>query len=68
MLTRRVDGSDRRRVHLELTERGRTATRPSRESVENAVTQVLRRAGRKDLDATADLLRSLVRELEAGVS
>ncbi len=68
MLTRRVDGSDRRRVHLELTERGRSATRPSRESVENAVTQVLHRAGRKDLDATADLLRSLVRELEAGVS
>jgi trehalose 6-phosphate phosphatase len=67
-LTRRVDGSDRRRVHLDLTDRGRAATRPLRGSVEDAVAQVLRREDPRELRATADLLRSLVRELEAGIS
>ena len=67
-LTRRVDGSDRRRVHLDLTDRGRSATRPLRGSVEDAVTQVMRREDPGELRATADLLRSLVRELEAGIT
>ncbi len=67
-LTRRVDGSDRRRVHLDLTDRGRAATRPLRGSVEDAVTQVLGREDPREVRATADLLRSLVRELEAGIT
>lgn len=67
-LTRRVDGSDRRRVHLDLTERGRAATRPLRGSVEDAVTQVLGREDPREVRSTADLLRSLVRELEAGIT
>ena len=67
-LTRRVDGSDRRRVHLDLTDRGRAATRPLRGSVEDAVTEVLKREDPRELRATADLLRSLVRELEAGIT
>jgi trehalose 6-phosphate phosphatase len=67
-LTRRVDGSDRRRVHLDLTDRGRTAARPLRGSVEDAVTQVLNREDPRELRMAADLLRSLVRELEAGIT
>ncbi|HKW02985.1 MAG TPA: trehalose-phosphatase [Vicinamibacterales bacterium] len=67
-LTRRIDGSDRRRVHLDLTDRGRGATRPLRGSVEDAVTQVLGREDPREVRATADLLRSLVRELEAGIT
>src|SRR5262245_27340531 len=67
-LTRRVDGSDRRRVHLDLTDRGRSATRPLRGSVEDAVTQVLGREDPREVRATADLLRTLVRELEAGIN
>ncbi len=68
LLTRTVDGSDRRRVHLSLTDRGRATTRVARGSVEEGVTEVLGRAGARDLAIAADLLRALVRELEAGVS
>ena len=68
LLTRTVDGSDRRRVHLALTDRGRATTRAARGSVEEGVTEVLNRAGARDLAIAADLLRALVRELEAGVS
>ncbi len=67
LLTRSVDGSDRRRVHLALTDRGRATTRASGGSAEEAVTQVLGRVGPRDLSIAADFLRALVRELEAGV-
>jgi trehalose-phosphatase len=64
LLTRHSDRTDRRRVRLGLTPRGRTVTQASAGSIEDAVTRTLRKAGPKQLAATADLLRALVEALE----
>ncbi len=65
LLTREVDSSDRRRVHLALTPHGRHVSRVSRESVEYAIGEVLGRATALHVESAAELLRALVRELEA---
>ena len=65
MLTRRVDGTDRRRVHLALTPRGLAVTRRSRLTVEDAVDRILRRAAPRDVETVAAVLQALVGQLES---
>ena len=68
MLTRRVDGSDHRRVHLALTARGLAATRRSRLTVEGAVDRILRRTAQRDVETVAVVLQALVGQLESSDS
>ena len=65
LLLRRIDGTDRRRVRLELTPSGRAVIASSGGSIEDLVAGVLRRTSPGRLAATTGVLRALVETLES---
>jgi len=68
LLQRRLHPSDRRRVLLALTERGRALDSDDPNTVEGALERVQRRLHESELAGAAKLLRELTHELEDGRS
>ena len=63
LLARRGDASDRRRMILTLTEKGKTINRSTSGTVEAGVRRMLASMPKADLDAAARVLRRLAADL-----
>lgn len=64
LVTRRRDPSDRRRVSLDLTRRGRALNRPEAATVESAVERLIAAVSRRDLERTEAVLCRLTGHLQ----
>ncbi len=67
LVTRRTSAYDRRRVSLELTERGREIEKQSAGTVENAVERTLAELGDAEASAARRALMLLVRVLDRSI-
>lgn len=65
LLVRKADQDDARRVHLQLTESGRTVAGQVSGTIEDAIKSILGRAPRARVDAAKVLLTELTAALEA---
>jgi hypothetical protein len=63
LIVRQVDHEDRRRARFKLTARGAAVDRERRGTVEAAVRRALSRADRGAVQASAEMLDLLAREL-----